>query len=251
MPKVTPLKKNPHNPLANLTTAGLVAAVSNRLFGNMSLLYGNTEGALSNRKDFLQNSGVDYRNLICAIQIHSSRIEYVQEKELGMGALSAEFSIPDTDALVTDKRGLPLAVFTADCLSVFLYDPITPAVGLVHAGWRGTKDNILSRAVGMMRERFNTNTSSLYAGFGPAIRGCCYEVSADFEAFFPGELTRKGSRYYLDLAQVNRKQALGLGVSKENIFDPLICTSCRNEEFFSYRKEGSSCGRMMSVVMLK
>lgn len=232
-------------------TEGLLSAFSARVFGNMSLFYGNTDGALENRKDFLKELSVDYRDLICAKQVHGSLVRYAQWADIGRGALSYDNAICDTDAFITDKINLPLAIFTADCLSIFLYDPKAPAIGLIHAGWRSSKENIAAKTLQLMAEEFNTKAKDLYAAFGPAIRGCCYEVKREFINFFPADVIRKSSRYYLDLAKINKKQLLDSGLEGKNIFDPEICTFCQNGEFFSYRKEGSSCGRMMSVIMLK
>jgi len=251
MPELAVGKNKEHYPFGHLRETNLVCAFSSRPFQNMSLFYGDTRESLSNRQNFLLSLGIDYRDMVCARQIHSSCVRYVKEEDKGRGALSYDTSIPDTDALVTDRENLPLAVFTADCLSIFLYDPLTPAIGLVHAGWRSTKENIAAKAVQLMQERFNSKPSSLYVGFGPAIRSCCYEVGADFRDLFSYGLIERNNRYYLDLAGINRKQALDSGVLKDNILDSAICTSCRNAEFFSYRKEGASCGRMMSVIMLK
>lgn len=230
---------------------GQVSAFSPRFFKNMSLCYADTGESLSNRKNFLNTLGIDYRDLVCAKQIHSNYARYAKEIDKGKGALAYDSSIADTDALVTDRKGLPLAVFTADCLSIFLYDPATPAVGLIHAGWRSTKENIALKAIQLMQEKFNTDTQRLYAGFGPAIRGCCYEVGGDFNNFFPYDTIKRNGHYYLDLVQINKRQILDRGVKEDNIFDSGICTCCRNEEFFSYRKEGNACGRIMSVIMLK
>ncbi len=217
----------------------------------MSFYYGDTKGALDNRKHFLAKLGIDFQNLVSAGQIHGSAIKYVLKEDKGRGALSYDTSIPDTDSLITDKRNLPLAVFTADCLPIFLYDSKTPAIGLVHAGWRSTQENIIARTVELMKEKFNTPTAGLIVGFGPAIRKCCYEVEKKFIDFFSFGLVEKNKRYYLDLAEINKKQLLDLGVEPLNIFDSGVCTSCQNENFFSYRKEGKNCGRMMSVLMLK
>ncbi len=152
--------------------------------------------------------------------------------------------------MVTDKKNLPLAVLTADCLSVFLYEPKTPAIGLVHAGWRSTKDNIAAETIKLMQEKFHADPKDLYAAFGPAIRSCCFEVEKEIMDSFPGGLIRRDNRYYLDLARINKNQLLDSGVKDRNIFDCGICTVCRNAEFFSYRKEKSDSGRMMSVMML-
>ncbi len=229
----------------------LIIAFSTRRHGNMSLYYGDTVQALDNRRNFLSGLGIDYRDLVCARQIHASDIRYVTESDKGSGAGSYGGSIADTDGFVTDKKNIPLAVFTADCLSVFIYDPKTPSVGLFHCGWRSSKENIVGKAVLLMKEKFNVNPKDLYAGFGSSVRGCCYEVSKEFKDYFSQGLAEKDGRLYLDLAAVNRAQLLEAGLVERNIFPPQVCTFCHNEEFYSYRKEGLSCGRMMSVIMLK
>lgn len=120
------LLKNKSGQFKNLNFPGVIATFSRRIDGNMSLKYGETRDSLNNRKNFLQNLGIDYRNLVCAKQIHSSNIEYVTSQYIGKGALSYDTAIENTDALITDKKNIPLAIFTADCLSVFLYDPQNP-----------------------------------------------------------------------------------------------------------------------------
>lgn len=230
---------------------GLAYSFSRRICGNMSLNYGDTKCSSENRRIFLKELGIDYRDLVCAKQVHGSRARYIGEDDKGKGALSYDTAIPDTDALVTDKKNLPLAILTADCLSVFLYDPKTPAIGLVHAGWRSTRINIAGETVKLMREKFNTDAKDLSVGFGPAIRSCCYEMAEELSGFSPSEFIRRGERYYLDLAGINRKQLLDSGVKGENISDCGICTVCNNKEFFSYRIEQDASGRMMSVMMLR
>ncbi len=230
----------------------LLCAFSTRILGNMSLFYGDTHDALENRKNFLKGLDIDYRDLVCTKQVHGSAARYIQDKDTGKGALSYDNAISDIDALITDKKNVPLSIFTADCLSVFLYDSKTPGIGLVHAGWRSSKENITRKTVKSMQEKFNTEVEDLYVSFGPAIRDCCYEVGGELTDFFaPEYLIKKDKRYYLDLVGINKKQLLGLGVKDKNIYDSKICTVCRGEDFFSYRKEGSSCSRMMSVMMLR
>jgi len=251
MPRETFLKKNKSNPFWELEDRRFSCSFSTRTFGNMSLFYAETNESLSNRKNFLEGLGIDYRDLVCAKQVHGSCIIRVKEEDRGKGALSYDNSIPDTDALVTKERGLPLAVFTADCLSIFLYDSKTPAIGLVHAGWRSTKENITSKTIQLMQESFNTQAWRLHIGFGPAIRQCCYEVGKDFPSFSSEGLIKRNDRYYLDLVGINKNEALDSGVIEENIIDLGLCTSCSNEDFFSYRREGEVCGRMISVIMLR
>lgn len=217
----------------------------------MSLFYGDTRYSLRNRKIFLSSLGIDYQNLICAQQVHGNKVKYIIEKDKGLGALTNDTSIPDTDALITDRRNIALAILTADCLPVFLYDAKRAAIGLAHAGWRGSKEAIVAQTLKLMESELNSHIEDIHVGFGPAIRKCCYEVGEEFKDLFPGHLIERGKHYYLDLPEANKRQVLDSGVREENIFDSGVCTSCRNDDFFSYRKEGNSCGRMMSVMMLR
>jgi len=218
---------------------------------NMSFVHGDTRHTGASRRDFLSALGIDYKDLICAKQVYGSSVKYIREKDKGKGAFSYADAISDTDAFITDKKRLPIAIFTADCLPVFLYDPKTSAIGLVHASWRSSKERITAKAVQLMQKKFNSRTKDLYAGFGPCIRECCYEVGKEFKDFFHYGLRYRSKRYYLDLAAVNEKQLLDLGLLKKNISDAGVCTCCQNDTFFSFRKEGASCGRLMSVMMLK
>lgn len=238
------------DPIFTISDGKVAASFSSRHSNNMSLHHGDTSRALDSRRDFLGNLGIDYKELVCAKQCHASNIKYAVEEDRGKGAFEYEASIEATDAFITDKKNLPLAVFTADCLSVFLYDPITPAIGLVHAGWRSSKEKLAQKTIKQMQAKFNTKPSSLYVGFGPSIRNCCCEVAENFNDFFPQEVSLRQGRYYLDLAKVNKRQAQEAGVKETNIKDCRICTVCSNDDFFSFRREGERCGRMLSVIML-
>ena len=236
--------------LKGFPSMDLIAAFNSRHLKNMSLFYGDTRDAANNRKAFLSTLGINYLDLVCAKQVHGSKIKHVQEEDRGKGALACDTALADTDALITDKRNLPLAIFTADCLPIFLYDPITPAIGLIHAGWRSTQEDIAVKVMALMQENFNTHPKNLLVSFGPAIRECCYGVGEEFRKLFPGYLAQRGGHYYLDLVGINKDKILDLGVKEANIFDAKLCTSCKNTDFFSFRREGNSCGRMMSVIML-
>lgn len=251
MPQPSLIKNKQYPLFPDSIAPKIIAAFSRRQHKNMSLCYGDTTGALENRRDFLESTGIDYRSLVCAQQTHSGNVRYVTEKDRGSGALSYETSIADTDALITDKRDLALAIFTADCLSVFLYDPKQPAVGLVHAGWKGTSKNISGHTIEAMRRNFNSNPQDLFAGFGPVISKCCYSVEEEFKNFFTYGLSEKEGGLYLDLAAVNKKQLLDSGLKEANIFDTVICTVSQIADYFSFRQEGAKSGRMISVIMLK
>ena len=209
--------------------------------------------------------------LITLRQIHSDLVHCVN-------------SIPEEplhgDGMITSTPGLLLAIQTADCLPVILVDPKHHAVGVFHAGWRGTVQRIVEKGVGEMHRRFGTLARDLKAAVGPGIQGCCYEIGEEvrtrFESQFAyadklfrevkesdpvrerypllfltarapghGELPPK---IYLDLVEANRQQLLAAGLLKTNIETSPLCTNCHPELLFSYRAEKGKTGRMMGVV---
>ena len=216
----------------------------------MSLCYGDTVNSLENRKKFLASIGIDYRSLICAKQVHGKNVEYVTKEDNGKGALDYDHSFADTDGFITDKQGVPIAVLTADCLSVFIYDPKRPAIAILHAGWRGTEKNIAQAGLNRMQEKFGSHPEDLQIGFGPSIRSCCFEVEKDFQSNFAFGLIKRNGRVFMDIALINQRQLVDCGVKKENIFDPQFCTFS-DDDFFSFRKEAKTAGRLISVIMLR
>ncbi|MDP2766321.1 MAG: peptidoglycan editing factor PgeF [Candidatus Methanoperedens sp.] len=240
----------PYNPLQKFGLNSVNAAFSRRADGNMSLFFGDTGGSLENRKKFLSGLGIDYRNLITAKQAHGKNVEYVTEENKGRGALDYDSSFADTDGFITDQPGVPLAILTADCLSVFIYDPKRPAIAILHAGWRSTEQNISQAGISRMQEKFGSQAEDLFIGFGPSIRSCCFEVEKDFKSNFDFGLVKRQGRIFMDLALINQRQLLDCGVNKENIFDPALCTFS-DDDFFSFRKEAQAAGRLISVIVLK
>jgi len=228
---------------------GVIAAFS-RQPQNMSFKHGDTQNSLANRQGFLSSLGIAYRDLACANQVHEDAVACVRQEDKGKGALDHQDAFSQTDALITRERDVPLAVFTADCLSVFLYDPVKQVAGVAHAGWRSSRKRIVEKTARLMAKEFNSQAIDIMAGFGPAIGPCCYEVGAEFRDYFDYGITQRQGKYYLDLAQVNRSQLIEAGLKEENISSRASCTFC-SKDFFSYRRQGSSCGRMMSVIMLK
>ncbi|MCK9432697.1 MAG: peptidoglycan editing factor PgeF [Candidatus Omnitrophica bacterium] len=238
------------DPLKKFGIKSLVSAFSYRADGNMSLSLGDTADSLENRRKFLSRIGVDYRQLITAKQVHGKEVRYMAEENKASGALDYEDSIQDTDGFITDRKGVPLAILTADCLSVFIYDPVNRAIGLLHAGWRGTEQDISSAGIKAMSDKFGSRPADLMVGFGPSIRSCCFEVDKDFKSNFSFGLVEREGRVFMDISAINRRQLLSCGIKEENIFDPGLCTSCGGD-FFSFRKEAGSAGRIISVMMLE
>ena len=240
----------PFNPLEKFKLSSVAASFSARQDGNMSFSFGDTRDTLGNRKKFLSDLGIDYRNLITAKQVHGKNVEYVRQENKGRGALDYESSVVDTDGFITDQSGVPIAILTADCLSVFIYDPGRPAIAILHAGWRSTEKNIVQAGISAMRDKFGSQPEKLLVGFGPSIRACCFEVEKDFKSNFAFGLAKRGGCVFMDIALINQRQLIDCGVKEENIFDPQLCTFS-DSGFFSFRKEAKAAGRMISVIILK
>ena len=212
--------------------------------------------------------------LVTLRQIHSDIIHCID-------SAPAEHLVGD--GLLTSTPGLLLAVQTADCLPVILVDAKHHAVGVFHAGWRGTLRRIVEKGVGEMFRHFGTRPRDLKAAIGPGIQGCCYQVGEEvrtkFESQFAyasklfremkdsdpvhekypllfltarapghGELPPK---IFLNLVEANRQQLLAAGVPRKNIETSPLCTNCHPELLFSYRAEKGKTGRMMAVAGIR
>jgi YfiH family protein len=162
------------------------------------------------------------------------------------------------DAMITDVAGLAIGVETADCVPVLLFDPVKPAIGAVHAGWRSTVKKIVQKAINRMSEEFGSEPSRMIAAIGPAIGPECYEVDEpvmgpvrEAFSFWPEVTSARGSDHWsLDLVKANRMELMQIGLEEKNIHSTKMCTSCRKDLFYSFRAEGRT-GRMLSVIMLK
>jgi YfiH family protein len=198
--------------------------------------------------------GLPSQGPVTTNQVHGNSVFIVEDRGAG-GPHQVE-----ADAIVTNVPGVALGVLTADCLPILLFDPARKVAGAVHAGWKGTVKKVTTAAVEAFAKNFGSNPEDLFSALGPCIGPCCYrvddEVTAQYKRTFgdwPGYLTKgPGSRLsILDIRAANMDQLLNAGLVKENISTESVCTSCRNELFFSYRKEGPSAGRQLNFVMIK
>ena len=157
----------------------------------------------------------------------------------------------DGDALVTNTPGVMVGIKTADCVPILLVDVKNRAVAAAHAGWRGTAQRIVEKAVGALTETFGTLPQNIRAAIGPAIGACCYEVGPEVARQFGEFDSRLGAvqdKVKLDLAAINRWQLLHAGVPESHIYEIGLCTFCASEDFHSFRREKENAGRMISVA---
>ena len=197
--------------------------------------------------------GFEVDNLVFTRQTHTNIVRVVDSSNAGEG-LDREVE-PECDALVTNTPGLVLAAFTADCTPILLHDPVTGAVGAVHAGWRGTVGDIAGNAVRAMAEHFGAEPENIRAAIGPNIGVCCFETHADVpdavravlgveaEAFiFPA-----GEKFRVDLKGVNAALLRRAGVRHIEISD--ACTACEPQRFWSHRRVGNDRGSLAAIIV--
>lgn len=250
---------------------------------NLGFTAHDTRAAVErNRREFISALATERKTsqsssakttLITLRQIHSDLIHRIAEIPQANTSIAG-------DGMVTNVPGILLGILTADCLPVILADPKRHAVGVFHAGWRGTAKRIAEKGVGEMQRWFGSDPRNLRAAIGPSIRGCCYEVGPEvisaFEAQFSygSELFRETKdrneihekypllfltsrapghselpkKIFLDLAEANRRQLIAAGLSPKNISGIGLCTHCRQDLFFSHRREKGVTGRMMTLV---
>ena len=191
--------------------------------------------------------------------MHGTEIVRVFRRDAGRGAHDYADARADADAVITNDSGVALMLCYADCVPVLFYDPVHHAMGLVHAGWRGTVQRIAAQTIGRMGEAFGTEASDVLAGIGPSIGAGCYTVGAEvaerFRAAFPAYedeiIEERDGEIHLDLWAANRVQLMEIGVVGSNIDCADVCTSCERNFFYSYRAAGGRTGRLAAVMELR
>ena len=211
-----------------------------------------------NPKDILNNRSIiqdmfPNMHFVVANQTHSSNIAIISIRK-DIGWRSEREAIRDCDALITNQKGVILTILTADCVPILLFDRRLKIASAIHAGWRGTKEEIVIKTVKKIRDEFGSNPKDIIAGIAPSIGRCCYEVDWSVAKYFTNyqnPFDKRGNRYMLDLPLINYQQLLSSGITQDNIELSNICTSCRVDTFFSYRKENGCSGRFMSMIGVK
>jgi len=246
---------------------GLVHALSTRVGGcsqtpfaglNLGLHVGDDpQRVLANRARVLAALGFDPGQLVLAAQVHGSRVARVDLAEAGRGSLDGATALPDADALVTATPGLLLGVLVADCAPILLADPVSRAVAAVHAGWRGTAEDVAGRTVRAMAAAFGTRPGDLRAVIGPSIGPAHFEVGPEVVAAFDAALgpdasglvrPGRGDRAFVDLPEANRLLLRRAGLDPGRIQVDRTSTAERLDRFFSHRAEGGRTGRFGAFV---
>lgn len=234
---------------------------SNRPFEslNMGLHVGDDAGhVVANRRKLAEELEIPFDVWTCADQVHGNQV--CQVIAGGAGKENLDDVIQATDGLFTTKKNVLLTSFYADCVPLFFLDPVSKAIGLAHAGWKGTVQRIAEEMVRSLTQSCSSKPEDLQVALGPSIGGCCYEVDERIlthvrtsvkgweKAVKPAE---KEDRWMLDLRRLNELILLEAGVKPGHMSTTDWCTSCRTDLFFSHRKEAGSngtTGRMASYI---
>ncbi len=191
-----------------------------------------------NRNRFFQALGMSFTQAVVPNQVHGAHVLHV----------TAPGYYPETDAVVTDTPGLALTIQTADCVPIYLVDSTRPAIGLVHAGRKGSVLAIASKTIHRMHAAFGSRVEKIEVFLGPSIGPCCYELGEDVAGQFD-PIYLKGTR--LNLWQYNWDLLIKSGVRQDRIHIARICTRCHSDWFFSHRASGGKTGRMMAVLAIQ
>ncbi|WP_027088360.1 peptidoglycan editing factor PgeF [Cohnella panacarvi] len=245
---------------------GITAGFTTRHANNTALHVGDDPAAvIRNRKRVAERLGWSFDAWTCAEQVHGNEVRIIARDNAGSGRYDRESAIPHTDALVTNEADILLAMFYADCVPLYFYDPVTQSLGLAHAGWKGTVADIAARTVGKMSAEFGADPANIRAAIGPSIGGCCYEVdeavlrhvrpilntSADTGVDGLAErfvVPSRDGRARLDLKLLNRHLMIKAGILPSSIEMTSWCTGCSTDLLYSHRMEQGNAGRMMSLL---
>lgn len=240
-----------------------LGGVSEGKFSSMNFSYSRGDDPAHVKENFARMAramDVDMNRMVVSWQTHTTNIRQVTEADLGKGVLRPR-DYRDVDGLITNIPGITLVTFYADCVPLYLVDPVKKAIGLAHSGWRGTVNRMGAAAVSRMVHAFGTDPGDLVACIGPSICRDCFEVGEEViqafrEAFgiqqaeqlyVPG---KKPGKFQLDLWKANQLVLKEAGVLENRISVTNICTKCNCDYLFSHRSAGEERGNLGAFLCL-
>ena len=219
----------------------------------------NPENVIENYKIFSDAVGFDYNSLVTSSQDHHTYVRPVTKNECGIG-IWREKDMMSVDALITNEPNVTLVTHYADCTPLFFVDTVKKAIGLAHAGWRGTVGKIGEEVIKKMTALYGTNPSNVVVAIGPAISKCCYEVDKDCaENFYDLKdldnskfiFPKNDGKYMIDLLETNRQIVMKAGVKEENIVLSDLCTKCNSDLLWSHRATNGHRGTMCAFMCIE
>lgn len=217
------------------------------------------ENVIENYKIFSDAVGFDYNSLVTSSQDHNTYVRPVTKNECGIG-IWREKDMMSVDALITNEPNVTLVTHYADCTPLFFVDTVGKAIGLAHAGWRGTVGRIGEEVLRKMTALYGTNPKDVVVAIGPAISQCCYEVDKDCaENFYNLKdldnskfiFPKNDGKYMIDLLETNRQIVMKAGVKEENIVLSDLCTKCNSDLLWSHRATNGHRGTMCAFMCIE
>jgi YfiH family protein len=241
--------------------AGRNGGFSTGNFKGLNLGFGTEdkpENVLKNRQALSESLGIPLNWFVFPQQTHSANIAIVDNSNLGQGAFNRENAIQNTDALITNLKNIFIVIQVADCVPILLFDKVNCVIAAIHAGWKGTLQEIAKITIAKMKDTFGSNSQDIIAAIGPSIGPCCYEVGSEFKQQFLSKsdqfkicFPERNGKLYFDLWKSNHIQLTNTGVEQQNIEIAEICTYCNHDEFYSSRYGKGITGRFATGIMLQ
>lgn len=245
--------------------------VSKGIYATMNLGFGRgdfDENVRENYRRICKSIGMNYQHLVYSDQVHKTNIRVATKKDWGMG-IERKRAYREIDGLITNEPEVGLVTAYADCVPLFFVDPVKRAIGLSHAGWRGTVGKIGAKTVQALQKQYGCEPKDILVVIGPSICQDCYEVSEDvakqFEEVIPREILHKvvprqtqyqskeganPEKYQLDLWEANKYILMEAGVPEEQITISGVCTCCNSELFHSHRASKGQRGSLSAFLCL-
>ena len=213
------------------------------------------KNVLSNRQILCSALEISFEHLIFPKQTHTGSVKVITADFFNLDETEKKQFLNETDAVITNLKNVCVSIKTADCVPILVYNPVYHSVAAIHAGWRGTTQNIVQNTINLMIASFGSNPSDLWVGIGPSISPEVYEVGEEVWSQFAPELYQptnpfKNDKRLLDLLKANFQQLIALGVPENQIEVARICTLSNPELFFSARRDGAKTGRMATGIWL-
>lgn len=205
------------------------------------------------KKNISDIFNISETNIINVKQVHGTDIMAIDGEIKDFEKISNL----EKDGLITNIPDIVLITYHADCVPIYFLDKKKKVIGMAHGGWKGTYNNISGKMIQTMKRIYGSQREDILVGIGPSIGSCCYEVGEDLGKQFTDRyrdfkniVEKRDNKIYLNLWQINYLQLLEKGILKENIILSKTCTSCRVDEFYSYRKENGTKNRMAAAIGL-
>ena len=253
-------------PFINHGFSTRLGGVSTGHMTSMNLGYGGPTldypaNILENFKLITDSMGIDPNTIVRSWQVHKTNIRIVTKEDCGKG-LYRERDYNEIDGLITNSPGVTLVTNYADCVPLYLVDPVNKAIGLSHSGWRGTVEKMGKVTVEHMTEAFGSNPEDIICVIGPSICEQCFEIGEEVAVEFNKAFNlmdvsnhiispNSKGRYQCDLWVANKEVLKEAGIKEDNIHISEACTSCHDDLLFSHRKTNGKRGSLAAFLAIK